>query len=106
MNGIMHGAIGNITQHKTRKKCQSIPAHNQVKEAEKQRRCNDTWNRRHKQTLPVTRILMMHPMHGVSDPFYPGIFRGHMKYKTMQNIFQERPDKDTSYKNPGYSAPG
>lgn len=98
MYRIVHSAIHQVSQYKTREKHECILSHDQIKQAKDGRRNYNTWNRGHEQPLFVSRVMMMIPVKCVNELLSPFAFSHPMKKETMGQIFKKGPKEHTTYK--------
>ena len=67
MNSIVHSAIHEITEKKSREEHKSILATDQKHDTENDRCKNKTWHWRHKETLFIAGIMMMIAMKDIGE---------------------------------------
>ncbi len=95
MNAIMNGAIHQISQRESWKKRIGPCSQEIIKQREKNCRNQQTRNRRHEQSVAVTRKIMMIAMKQIMQPLAPNGSWFKMKDKPMDQILSQRPAQKT-----------
>lgn len=98
MNGIVHGAIHQVAQDKTRKEHKCLLAYNEICQSENGRSNNKAWHRGHKKPLFVTRIMVVITMQCVNKFLRAWAFTHPMKKKPVSKIFKQCPEKHATDK--------
>lgn len=98
MNGIMHGAIHEIPQEEAGEKDKSICPEDQIKNRKYHGSEDQAGHRRHEQAFPVPRIFVVVAMHDINDPLDTRVFADEVESKTMHQVFEESPEKHSTYK--------
>ncbi len=106
MNGVMHGSVQQVAEHKAGEKAQGIPAHDQVLQAEHNRSQHDAWQGWHKQPFAIARVFVVYPMHGINDIPHPRVFRSKVEYKTMHNVLEKTPEQNPGEEQKRFPAGG
>ena len=96
MNGIMHRSIHQVTKKETREEHKSLLAKREIHQSKDHRCKYEAWNRRHKQPLFITRVMMMVPMKRVYKFSHPLALRHHVEEKTVSEVFKKGPEKHAS----------
>ena len=96
MYGIVHSAIHQVAQDKAREKHKCILPHEQVHQPKNYRSKDNAWYRGHKQSLPVSGVMVVITMQGIDEFFCPVTISNHVKKKPVSYVFKETPEKHTT----------
>ena len=100
MNGVMHGAISEVSQQKAREESINVLAGIEqlcdTKEQDKEYGGDDqAGNRGHEQPFFVAGIFMVVSVDQVNEFFRPFTFREIMEREAMDQVFEQRPNEHT-----------
>src|SRR5688500_4855451 len=98
MDGIMHGAIHQVAEYKTREESKSILSHQQKHQCKNNRGNDETWNRRHEEACFISGVMMVVAMHHVNKSSCLFAFCNHMKGPAVHDIFKKSPEKHACQK--------
>jgi hypothetical protein len=93
VDSVVHGSIHQVTEDKPGKEHKCIAPHEQVHQCKYGGRQYHTWNRRHKEPLFITRVMVMVSMKCVRKFLQALFFTDQVENKPMGKIFEECPEK-------------
>lgn len=106
MNSIVHSAIHQVSEYKPGKEHKCLLTYNEVHQSKNGGSKNKTWNRWHKQPLPISWIVVMITMQRINEFFGPSAVGNHVKKKTMGQVFKKSPEEHTAQKSKSNSSGG
>ena len=101
MNGIMHGAIQQVTQYKAGEEHKSMLPHNHEHDGKKAGRYDEAWDRRDEEAFLIPGIMVVVAMHDIYNAARPFAFSDHMKNPAVHDVFKKSPEKHAGQEKKG-----
>ncbi len=95
---VMEHVVGNVTEDQSGKHARRQVPENQKEQTIEKKRKRDAYTRRHDEASSIVWIVVMDAVNNIVQSFSQTSFRLVMKYVTVDEVFEERPEQNTKQK--------